>query len=66
MRGRLRGCEESKRKAVARETERHEKGMRVSADLVPGDGSLASQSSESHVTLREEITAEGSQDFHGS
>lgn len=40
--------------------------MRVAADLVPGVGSFASQSSESNVTLREEITAEGSLDFHGS
>ena len=40
--------------------------MSVPADLVPSTGILASQSSESLVTLREEITAEGSLDFHGS
>lgn len=42
------------------------KGMRVSADLVPSVGSVASQSNESHVTSGEEITAQGSLDFHGS
>lgn len=36
------------------------------ADPVPSLGSVASQSSESLVTLREGITAEGSLDFHGS
>lgn len=35
-------------------------------DLVPGVGSPASQSSESHVTSREEITTEGSLDTEGT
>lgn len=42
------------------------KRMRLSADLVPSVGSVASQSNESHVTSGEEITAQGSLDFHGS
>lgn len=49
-----------------KQRDRHEKRMRVSADLVHSVESFASQSSESYVTLREEITPEGSLDFHGS
>ena len=49
-----------------KQRDKHEKRMGVAADLVPGFRSDASQSSESLVTLREEIKAQGSLDFHGS
>lgn len=58
-----RQCEEAKGSS-SREKER--KRIGAPANLVPSVGSVASESNESLVTLREEITAEGSLDFHGS
>lgn len=52
------------REAVAER--KSKKRIGAPANLVPRVGSVASESNESLVTLREEITAEGSLDFHGS
>lgn len=62
MRSKERQCEWK----AERQRDRLEKRKRVPADLVLSVGSVASQSRESHVTLREEITAQGSLDFHDS
>lgn len=63
----LRQCEKGKGSSSReKEQDRQEKRKGAQMNLVPSVGSLASESSESLVTLREEITAEGSLDFHGS
>lgn len=55
-----------KKWSTEKQRDRCERQLRVPVDVVPSVLSMASQSSESNVTLREEITAEGSLDFHGS